>query len=72
MKALFGLPFFTCPDCSVGFKLVSDVYKRQSHIYNILRTEAYNNGQKDERLRETYADDFEQYYDCLLYTSRCV
>ena len=34
-----------------------------SHIYNILRTEAYNNGQKDERLRETYADDFEQYYD---------
>ena len=30
-----------------------------SHIYNILRTEAYNNGQKDERLRETYADDFE-------------
>lgn len=34
-----------------------------NHIDNILRTEAYNNGEKNERLREAYAADFETYYD---------
>lgn len=34
-----------------------------THIDGIVRMEAYNNGKKDEQMRETYAADFEQYGD---------
>lgn len=34
-----------------------------SHIDNILRTEAWDGGKQDERLRQQYAADFTGYYD---------
>ena len=34
-----------------------------THIDGIVRMEAYNNGKKDEQMRETYAADFEKYGD---------
>ena len=38
-----------------------------SHIYNVLREEAWNGGRQSEYLRTEYAADFEAYYD--LYTA---